>query len=69
MKEKDPLSWQDAIEFDTALCQGTQNPFGVRTSAYVHGQLVPLGDVDLSTEQNRGQMDMFGEECEGMCVV
>ena len=69
MKEKDPLSWQDAIEFDTALRQGTQNPFGVRTSAYVHGQLVPLGDVDLATEQNRGQMDMFGEECEGMCGV
>ena len=29
----------------------------------------PLDKLDLSTEEERGQLDLFGNECEGMCGV
>jgi hypothetical protein len=33
--------------------------------------VISLGDVDFSTAEDRGQqaLDLFGEECEGMCGV
>jgi hypothetical protein len=35
----------------------------------VHRDLVPLDQVDLSTDAERGQADLFNDECEGMCGV
>lgn len=36
---------------------------------YMHRSLKPLSEVDLSTAEDRGQINMFGNECEGMCGV
>ena len=36
---------------------------------FAHRSLVPLEEVDLSTDFDRGQMSLFGEEGEGMCGV
>lgn len=36
---------------------------------YLHPSLVRLEDVDFSTEEERGQLNMFNNECEGMCGV
>jgi hypothetical protein len=39
------------------------------TQWFVHRDRVPLTEVDLSTAEDRGQLDLFNNECEGMCGV
>lgn len=36
---------------------------------FLHRSCKPLSEVDFSTEEERGQLDMFNNECEGMCGV
>ena len=36
---------------------------------YLHHSCKPLSEVDFSTEEERGQLNMFNNECEGMCGV
>ena len=61
----DPVSWADAIEVDKAI---RQQP-GMRSQQFMHRSCVPLEQVDLSTAEDHGQIDMFNNECEGMCGV
>lgn len=36
---------------------------------YLHRDKLSIDEVDLSTDTDRGQMNLFGNECEGMCGV
>jgi hypothetical protein len=42
---------------------------GLRGQQFMHRSCVPLDEVDLSTAADHGQVDMFNNECEGMCGV
>ena len=66
MKNEDPKSWQDAVEIDQIIRGGI---FVVTNSLYLHSSLKPLEDVDLETLEDKGQLNMFNEECEGHCGV
>lgn len=66
MREQDAVAWQDAVEVDRALRTGLR---GIRGEVYLHRSCVPLEDVDLSTAADRGQLDLWPNECEGMCGV
>jgi hypothetical protein len=35
----------------------------------MHHSLVPLDRIDLTTLEDHGQLDLFNNECEGMCGV
>lgn len=61
----DPISWADALEVDKAIRQQS----GERGQQFMHRSCVPLDQVDLSTAEDHGQIDMFNNECEGMCGV
>jgi len=37
--------------------------------AFLHQSLVPIDQVDFSTDTDHGQQDLFNNECEGMCGV
>ena len=65
LRDKSPAEWQDAIEVDAAI----RNQPGFRGTQFMHRKLVPLAEVDLSTAEDRGQLNMFNNECEGMCGV
>ena len=69
MRDADPVSWDDAVEFDKALRSGNRNAFGAKEPVYLHSSMVPLDQVDLSNAADRGQLDLFTNECEGMCGV
>lgn len=47
--------------------QETVNGARITGTLYVHRDCVPITEVDLTNDTDMGQMDMFGEECEGMC--
>ena len=52
----------DAVEVDHAIRNG-------RHQQFMHRSLKPLDQVDLSTPEERGQLNLFLNECEGMCGV
>lgn len=62
-----PEDWADAVAFDEAI---RQEPIASRMfegRAYLHPARIPLKDVDIRSEEERGQLSMFDMECEGMC--
>jgi len=61
IKENDPEAWETAIKVDNAIRKN-----GVLQ--YAHSSLVPLEFADLSA-RDKDQINMFGNECEGMCGV
>jgi hypothetical protein len=61
----DSEAWADALEVDAAI----RNQPGMRGQQFMHRSCVPLDEVDLSTAEDHGQVDMFNNECEGMCGV
>lgn len=80
--KRDPALWADAVEVDeTMRAHGIQSLEG-ETETFLHYSRRPLTEVDLSTPEERGQLNLvdaadeaaldpegFGDECEGMCGV
>src|SRR5262249_45435842 len=57
--------FEDACDVDVAI---RQQP-GFKGQQFMHRKLKPLAEVDLSTAEERGQLNMFNNECEGMCGI
>lgn len=68
LRDNAPDEWADAVAVDKAIRTGG-NLRGIRAQQFMHRSLKPLDEVDLSTWAEKGQPDLFGEECEGMCGV
>ena len=68
MRDNAPDEWADAVEVDRLIrARGSLGDMG--SPQYMHRSLVPLDEVDLSTAEDRGQINLFENECEGMCGV
>ena len=60
-------NWQRAIALDEAV-RGKRRSAGL--DSYLTPQRVPLVDMDLSNQEDAGQLDMFEtQECEGGCFL
>jgi 3'-phosphoadenosine 5'-phosphosulfate sulfotransferase (PAPS reductase)/FAD synthetase len=61
-----PVDWQEAVAVDRAI-RKARPPYDL----FVHPARKPLEDVDLRTEEERGQMtfDGWDSECSGICGV
>ena len=69
-RDNDPESRADAIEVDRIIRSGGSAQAGKwKGEQFMHASLKPLDEVDLSTAEDRGQLNMFNNECEGMCGV
>ena len=62
----DPELWADVLETDAIIREPAR---GMRGRQFMHSSRVPMDQVDLSTAADHGQVDMWGNECEGMCGV
>lgn len=61
LRDHDPDSWRQAVEFDAAVRDRGE---------YVHRSMTPLPMVDLTTPEDRGQLALTtGDECEGGCFT
>ncbi|TIR29386.1 MAG: hypothetical protein E5X64_16985, partial [Mesorhizobium sp.] len=65
MRNNDRVAWDDAVEVDRAIRTGLR---GIRGEVFLHRSGVPLDEADLSTAADHGQLDLWPNECEGMCV-
>jgi hypothetical protein len=61
----DPKELADAIEVDKAI----RNQPGSKGRQFMHRSCKPLSEVDLRSDTEIGQADLFNNECEGMCGV
>ncbi|WP_368649774.1 hypothetical protein [Brucella intermedia] len=66
MRNHDPEAWADAVAVDATIRTGFH---GIRGEVYLHRSAVPLDQADLSTAADHGQLDLWLNECEGMCGV
>jgi hypothetical protein len=65
----DPEAWADAVDFDHKLRTGRLAHLLAPSKAYLHPERRPLDEVDIRSEEERGQLNMFDMECEGMCGI
>jgi len=65
MKLNDPEEFADAVEVDRAI----RRMGNIKGEQFMHRSLKPLEEVDFRNAEDFGQVNMFGNECEGMCGV
>lgn len=67
LRDEAPDEFADAVQWERDI---QQNRLGLRAMPFLHRQLVPLDEVDLSTPEDRGQLALtWDDECEGLCGV
>jgi len=66
MKDEQPTEFARAVDFDEAIRNKTMR--GEEQPAYVHKSCVPLKDANFDPN-DPNQVDLFNNECEGMCGV
>lgn len=69
LRDHEPKEFARAVTFERdlqAVKKVTDNMNGI---PFLHASLVPLDQVPFTTDKERGQGDLFGNECEGMCGV
>lgn len=59
-----PQDWEKAVEIDNHI-RNLRNP----EQLFLHPSCKPLEEVDLRTPQEKGQMELFDAECDGVCWV
>jgi hypothetical protein len=66
LKNNHPEDFQSAVKIDEMIRDGVR---GTKEKLYLHRSHVPLTEADFATPEDRGQLTMFNDECEGMCGV
>lgn len=64
IKNQDAEEWQQTIEIDRLIRNRASK---MQDQQFMHRSCRPLDQVDFNVIEN--QIDMFGNECEGMCGV
>ncbi len=66
MREEDPDAFADAVAIDRMIRTGFRN---LRGEVFLHRSCLPLDEADIDTLADKGQLDLFADECDGMCGV
>jgi hypothetical protein len=65
--KQNPDEWADVVEIDRALRHNGTTTRGRKSLQYMHRSCKPIEDVDLLSAEDRGQLNMFHDECDGIC--
>jgi hypothetical protein len=66
LKTEEPNEFAKAVMFEQRI-QIAKNQINFKGDVFLHRSLQPLDQVNFNPNEN--QVDMFGNECEGMCGV
>jgi len=66
MKMDNPKDFKDAVEFERIIHEGLKRSKGIM---YLHNSLQLLDEVDFENAEDKGQLNMFNNECEGYCGI
>jgi len=64
-----PAEFQSVVEVDRRLRDRPAAAYRMKGRLFLHRSRKPLNEVDLSTAEERGQLNLFENECEGVCGV
>ncbi len=64
MKEEEPDQFQKAVEYEKQYQEQTRSI--LEGMPYLHNSLKPLDQIDFTSQR---QIDLFNNECEGMCGI
>jgi hypothetical protein len=64
-RDNQPEEWLEAIEMDRVLREGDAR--AMKGVEFMHRSCMPLDDVDLEIDDR--QLDLFTNECDGVCGV
>lgn len=71
LKTEEPEAFMEAVQFEEKLQAVYRNVDRIDATPFLHRQCKPLGEIDFSTDVDRGQLTMWDDnwtgECEGMC--
>jgi len=71
LQKDEPAEFDRAVKFELQLQAVKKISDNMNGVPFLHASLKPLGEVDFSTDVQKGQgmLHGFGNECEGMCGV
>ena len=69
LRDSEPEEFARAIQFEKDLQAVKAQTDNLKGIPFLHRSMKPLSEADLSTEEERGQLNLFNNECEGMCGV
>jgi hypothetical protein len=69
LRDEEPEEFAKAIAFEKSLQKTKGASENFRTTPFLHASRVPLDQIDFSTAEEKGQGNLFNNECEGMCGV
>ena len=69
LKRDEPSEFQRAVQFERDIQRVKGASENIRSVPFLHSSCKPLDQVDFSNEEERGQINLFNNECEGMCGV
>ena len=64
LKETNSKEWSAIVEFDKKIRNNNRDK---NRQVFIHKSCTPIDEVDLNKKDN--QLDLFNNECEGMCGV
>jgi hypothetical protein len=68
LRDGHPSDWNLAVEVDRRI-RSPEQVARLGGEMFAHRSRVPLPDADLTTLEDHGQLNLFNNECEGMCGV
>ena len=66
MKTERQDEFAEAVAFDKRIRLGSRS---IKDKVYLHRKCIPLDEVEFNKKETDKQLDMFNNECEGMCGV
>ncbi len=69
LKTEEPEAFAAAVAFEKQFQAAKQQTTTMRGIPFLHKSCQPIETVDFSSEEDRGQLSLFGNECTGMCGV
>jgi hypothetical protein len=69
LRNEEPDQFESAAVFEERLQAAYVHVTKCDGTPFLHRSCVPLREVDLSTDAERGQGLLWGNECEGMCGI
>jgi len=66
MKTERPSEFADAVQFDKNIRTGAKN---IKDNLFLHRSCKNLDKIEFNKKENDKQLDMFNNECEGLCSI
>ena len=69
LKDHEPKEFERAVDFETKMHAAQLSQETLRGIPFLHSSCIPLGEVDFHDEKAKQQLELFGNDCEGLCGV